>query len=95
MNKSQLVLDKIYSDSGVLYFENNLRTILEEVVKDLYYSHQELMFQLRLHHLDRAIFKFRQAKERNYIRNTKQYFKTCIISAIKETSLDNLEPLDL
>jgi hypothetical protein len=45
------------------------------------------MQKLRLNHIGRAIFKYRQAKETRCIRNTKQYFKTCIIRAVQETGL--------
>lgn len=95
-NKSvnQLTIERIYKISGVTYFNDDLRTVIEDVIKELYYSHGELVLRLRLNHIDRAIFKFRQAKERNYIRNTKQYFKACIVSAIQETALDDLEPLE-
>jgi hypothetical protein len=89
---SQFIIDKIYDASGVDYFNNDFRPILQDVINELYYSHGELIFQLRLNHIDRAIFKFRQAKQNNFIHNTKQYFKACIVSAIRETALDNLEP---
>ena len=88
---SQLTINKIYNVSGVVYFNDDLRPFLEDVIKELYYSHGELVFRLRLNHIDRAIFKYRQARENNYIRNTKQYFKACIISSIKETALDDLD----
>lgn len=91
---NNLILEKIYTASGTVYFDGELRPVLEEIIKELYFSHGELVFRLRLNHLDRAIFKFRQAKEKICIRNPKQYFKACIISAIQETALDNLEPID-
>ncbi|NSW92971.1 MAG: hypothetical protein HPY74_20410 [Firmicutes bacterium] len=87
----QSIINKIYETSGVAYFDNNLRPIIEDVIKELFYSHRELIFLLQLNHIDRALYKFRQAKGNNHIRNTKQYFKACIISAIKETVLDNLD----
>lgn len=91
---SQLIIDKLFDASGVAYFDNDLRPILEDVIKELFCSHGELVFRLRLNHIDRALFKFRQAKEKRHIRNTRQYFKACIISAIQETALDDLEPID-
>lgn len=86
-------IEKIYSLAGVDYFNDDLRPIIKDVIKELYYSDTELVFRLRLNHIDRALFKFRQAKEKNRIYNTKQYFKACIKSAIQETALDNLEPI--
>lgn len=94
--ESQMILNKIYSLSGISYFENDLRLTLEEIIAELFISdNHKLLLELRINHIDRAIFKFKQAKDKSYIRNTKQYFKACLISAIKETGLDNLEPLDL
>lgn len=91
----QAYIEKICEISGTCYFKDNMRLILEEVIKELFYSHhQDLVCNLRLKHIDRAIFKYRQAKEKKQIRNTKQYFKSCIVSAIKETDLDELDPED-
>jgi hypothetical protein len=92
MNPS--VMDEIYQTTGVIYFENDLRPLLEIVIEKLYHSHKELVLRLRLCHIDRALFKFRQAKEKTFIRNTKQYFKSCIKSAALETAFDNLDAID-
>ncbi|NSW92259.1 MAG: hypothetical protein HPY74_16575 [Firmicutes bacterium] len=87
-------IKKIYEVFGVNYFEDDLRDILEYIIKELYYSNRELILKLRLKHIDRAIFKYRQAKEKRRIWNTKQYFKASILRAVQETGLDELEPLD-
>jgi hypothetical protein len=88
------LLIKIYEMSGTRYFSDDIRYILEDVIKELYYSHGRLMLKLRLNHIDRAIFKYRQAKEKKRIWNAKQYFKACLLSAIKEASLDELESVE-
>lgn len=91
---AQLLYKKVCETSGVLYFDNDLRPFLEEVLKELCSSNSHLASQIRINHFDRAIFKFRQAKEKTFIRNTKQYFKACIVSAILETAFDELEPTE-
>jgi hypothetical protein len=90
----QSFIEKIYEVSGVRNFNDSIRQILEDVIKELYYSQQDLICNLRLKHIDRAIFKYRQAKEKSHIWNTKQYFKSCIVSAILETGLDELESIE-
>jgi len=60
-------IEKIYSLASVDYFNDDLRTIIKDVINELYYSDTELVFRLRLNHIDRALFKFRQAKEKNRI----------------------------
>lgn len=91
----QAYIEKIYEVSGTCYFGDTIRLVLEEVIKELFYSHhQDLICNLRSNHISRAIFKYRQAKEKSRIWNTKQYFKSCIVSAIKESELDELEPID-
>jgi hypothetical protein len=90
----EFFIRNIFESSGISYFNNDLRNLLEDIIKELCYSNQELMLKLRLNHIDRAIFKYRQAKETRCIRNTKQYFKACIISAVQETGLDELEPIE-
>lgn len=88
------MINKIYEVSGVTYFNNDLRYVIEDVIRDLFYTHQELILQLQLNHIDRALYKFRQAKANTHIRNTRQYFKACILSAIKETPLDDLDTVE-
>jgi len=90
----QSLIEKLYEISGVIYFNDDLRFILESVIRELYHSHQEQILKLRINHIDRAIWKFTQAKERRPIHNTKQYFKACILSAILETGLEELYSLD-
>jgi len=89
----RFVLKNIYKSSGVYYFNDDFRYILEEVIKELYYSHKNLTLKLNLKHIDRAIFKYKQAKEQRQIWNSKKYFKACILSAIKEAALDEFEDL--
>lgn len=86
----QSLIEKLFEVSGVICFNDDLRFILESVIKELYYSHQEQVLKLRINHIDRAIWKFTHAKEKRTIHNTKQYFKACILSAILETGLDEL-----
>lgn len=86
----QSLIEKLFEVSGVICFNDDLRFILESVVRELYYSHQEQVLKLRINHIDRAIWKYTQAKKRRPIHNSKQYFKACILSAILETGLDEL-----
>jgi hypothetical protein len=88
-------IEKLCEVSGACYFDDSIRLILEEVIKELFYSqHQDLICNLRPNHISRAIFKYRLAKEKTRIWNTKQYFKACVISAIRETKLEELEPVE-
>ena len=81
-------INTIYEASGVDYFCNDIRELLLVVIKELCETHAEMMLQLRMEHIDRAIAKYAQAKNRQRIWNTKQYFKACILSAIREWRLE-------
>lgn len=87
-------IQKIYEISEIKYFDDSLRYIIEDAIKELHSSHPAMLLKLRINHLDRAILKYRQAKEKTCIYNTKQYFKACIRSAIIESGLDDLAPLE-
>ena len=76
--------------SGVDYFSNDIRELLLVVIKELCDAHTELMLNLRIEHIDRAIAKYVQAKKKQKIWNTKQYFKACILSAIRELGLEEI-----
>ena len=83
-------VNTIYEASGVDYFCNDIRELLLVVIKELCETQTEMMLQLRVEHLDRAIAKYTQAKKRQRIWNTKQYFKACILSAIRELGLEEI-----
>jgi nucleoside-triphosphatase THEP1 len=68
--------------------------VFRNIIEELCHSHKHLMPKLHLNHIDRVIFKYRQAKEKTVIRNTKQYLKACIVSAIYEFPLEELEPIN-
>lgn len=89
-NLINIKFNRLFDVAEISNFNNDFRPFLEDVIKDIYYSHGDLIFQLRLSHIDRAIFKFKQAQEKTRIINTKQYFKSCIVSAIKEYGLNQL-----
>lgn len=84
-------LTDLFEQSGVYQFYDNIRPLIEDSIKDLYYSGYEAVYSLQLCHIDRAVFKFREAKEKRVIFNTKSYFKACLKSAIKETGIENLD----
>jgi hypothetical protein len=90
----QFFIHKIFESSGVDYYPNDLKDILRNIIEELCLSHKHLMPKLRLEHIDRAIFKYRQVKDKKIIRNTKQYIKACILSAIYELGLEELMPID-
>jgi len=84
--------NSVYETSGIDYFSDDLREILSQTIKELCKTQKELMLRLRIEHIDRAIAKYIYAKERRKIWNTKQYFKACILSAIRELDLDEIYP---
>ena len=84
-------IQNIYENSGVYYYKDDLKGVLENIIKELCHSHTHLMIKLRLNHIDRAIFKYSQAKEKKTIHNTKEYLKACIVSAVYESPLEELD----
>jgi hypothetical protein len=91
----ELAIEKICQNSGVHYFYGEFRLLIENVIEELYFSNRALVSRLKLQHIDRAMFKFKQAKRNTCIRNTRQYFKACIKSAIFETALEGLDFFEL
>jgi len=90
----RVIIERICEIAQVHYLDDNLGLILEDIISELFYSHQDLICRLRNNHIDRAIFKFTQAKEKRRIWNTKQYLKACVLSAIKECDYDALSLYD-
>ena len=48
---------------NIYLFHDNFRPLIEETIKDLYYSNDEVIYLLKLSHIDRALFKFRRLKK--------------------------------
>ncbi|TYQ17866.1 UNVERIFIED_CONTAM: hypothetical protein Cloal_0241 [Acetivibrio alkalicellulosi] len=67
MNKTSdetIIIENIFNNSGIAYFNDNLKPLLENIIKELYFSDREVVLLLKLCHIDRALFKFKQAKEK-------------------------------
>ena len=78
----------LYAQCRVHCYDEGIRDFIMDAVKDLYRSDRTLLSRLQTEHIDRAIYKYRTAGEKRLIRNTLQYFKACIVSAIKEYDMD-------
>ena len=83
-------VNSIYEASEICCFNDELRELLLLVIKELCTTQKELMTKLRIEHVDRAIAKYVYAKGKRQIWNTKQYFKECILSAIRELGIDEI-----
>jgi hypothetical protein len=91
---SNIDLENIYIRAELHYFFDDVRDFLKLIIAELYNTNSSLLQKLRLHHIDRAIFKFQKARSEKVIHHEKQYFKACLLSSITETALDKFEPLD-
>lgn len=88
MNKfDEIKIQEIYQKAHVDKFFDGRRVILKEIIRELYLSENEIISKLELDHIDRAFSKYRYARDINNISNPKEYFKACILSAIKESCL--------
>jgi len=79
--------DRPFKKLNIYLFHDNFRPLIEETIKDLYYSNDEVIYLLKLSHIDRALFKFREAEEKQVIHHTKNYFRACLKSAVIETTI--------
>jgi hypothetical protein len=83
-------LENIYYQSGSIHYESNLRFLIEEILHDLHVANWPLLSYIRLEHIDRAVFKYIEASKTKKIFNTKNYFTSCIKSAVVELGIDEL-----
>jgi hypothetical protein len=82
-------LEGIYKKAHLdnFYNSNGLRNLLKTVIRELYVSNRNEILQLKVNHLDHAIFKYNSIRYRRHIENPVQYFKACVLSAIREECL--------
>lgn len=75
-----------------LYDDIAFKQVLEDVVKDALTSPEtsHIIKKLKLEHIDKAVYKYREALENKTIKNPKLYFSKCLISAIREEGLNGL-----
>lgn len=69
------------------YFEE-VRHLVADAIRELYRFNPELVSNLRVEHIDRAIYKYLQASRKRVINNSLQYFKACIMSSLREYDID-------
>lgn len=81
-------LTDIYESSNINLFNDDIGLLVKDVINELLLENCNEIDSLKLSHIDRAIYKYRRAKEMRPIYNTHRYFKACILSAIKESWLD-------
>jgi len=84
----RLQVENIYTKSNVNIYHKPVKILIKDIIRELYISGKFEILELEMHHLDRAIWKFRKAFSEKEIKNTKQYFKACIVSAINEAELE-------
>lgn len=72
---------------NIYLFHDNFRPLIEETIKDLYYSNDEVIYLLKLPHIDRALSKFREVEEKQVIHHAKNHFRACLKSAAIETTI--------
>ena len=80
-------LTDLFEKLNIYLFHDNYRPLIEETIKDLYCSNDKVIYLLKLSHIDRALFKFREAEEKQVIHHTKNYFRACLKSAVIETTI--------
>lgn len=83
-------LHTLFSQAQIEIFESEeLRENIKETITQAYSKPetQAIIKRVRLEHLDIALAKFREANEEKTIKNPKQYFAKCLISAIAEYGL--------
>jgi len=84
-------LTALYEQCNVFLFNDDVRGLVMDAITELHHSNAESISRLHAIHIDRAIYKYHQASEKRIIWNTLQYFKACIMSALKEYGIDNTE----
>jgi hypothetical protein len=81
-------LENLYYQAGVRYYHDDLKFLIQNVISDLYYADWSLLNFIRLEHVDRAVYKFKEASENKKIYNTRNYFRACLRSAIEELGIE-------
>lgn len=90
MNNSfdENILNEILEQSGVNNYYDNLKFVIKNAITDLYITNWPLLRLIRIEHIDRAVFKYKESSSNKRIWNTKNYFKACLVSAVEEYGLD-------
>lgn len=78
-----------------LYQDETLKETIKETIKELYSNtdSRDTVKRIDLYNIDEAISRYREAQEQKAIKNPKLYFKKCLLSAIEEGGLKNLQAI--
>jgi hypothetical protein len=85
-----LSIEDIYNQANIECYDIKLQNFIKDIISILYDSGWDPLTNIQIEHIDRAIFKYKEAKKTRKIYNTKNYFISCLRSAINETELDSL-----
>ena len=81
-------LADIFAQSGIRYYDEKYRFLIKNAISDLFQTNYDLLKLINIYHLDRAIFKYREACENKKIYNPRNYFRACLKSALEELIID-------
>ena len=81
-------LEQVYKKANIECFDDKLKYFIKETISTLYYSNWKPLENIQIEHIDRAIFKYKEASKNKKIYNTKNYFIACLKSAVHEMEID-------
>jgi hypothetical protein len=80
-------IEDIYNQAGVMYYDNDVEIFIKKIIFEIYQSNWQQLKNIQIYHIDHAISKFKEIREKKKIYNTKNYFKACLKSAIEELDI--------
>ena len=84
---------KIIINSQVNLYETGLSNEIIEIIRELYKDdkYKNKIRNIKLQHIDLAIRNFKDANAKTHIQMPKNYFKKCLMSALDELQLTQLD----
>lgn len=85
-------LTSLFTQSQVEIYPDEIKEIIKESIKELYLNNvsRDAVKRIDIYSIDEAISRYREAQGQKDIKNPKLYFKKCLLSAIEEGGLKNL-----
>ena len=81
-------IEDIYNQAGVMYYDNDVEIFIKKIIFEIYQSNWQQLKNIQIYHIDHAISKFKEIREKKKIYNTKNYFKACLKSSLEELGID-------
>ena len=60
-------IEDIYNQAGIMYYDNDVEIFIKKIIFEIYQSNWQQLKNIQIYHIDHAISKFKEIREKKKI----------------------------